>query len=162
MTNKPMLSVELRSLLEKISNGAYCKPDVMEELRALLDKPEKTVPDFEMVTMEDLDGARLQRDHQRTRADRLQIELGKLKDNKHQGKPVAWASPKAIEALKEVGWMHVGAIGGDTAVPLFLHSYNTAPVVTVANLIQAIHEVEGFPGVTGYQLLELADRLNGS
>ena len=38
MTNKPMLSVELRALLESISNGAYCKPYVMAELSALLDK----------------------------------------------------------------------------------------------------------------------------
>lgn len=38
MTNKPMLSVELRELLESISSGAYCKPAVMADLRALLDK----------------------------------------------------------------------------------------------------------------------------
>lgn len=36
-----------------------------------------------------------------------------------------------------------------------------APVVTVAKLTQAVHDVAGFPGVTGYQLRELADRLNG-
>ena len=127
MTNKPMLSVELRALLESISNGAYCKPAVMAELRALLDKEVDMDSDA----------------------------------SKHQGEVVAWASPKALEALKEVGWMHVGSIGGDTAVPLFLCAENTAPVVTVAKLIQAIHGVEGFPGVAGDQLRELAARLNG-
>ena len=42
MTNKPMLSVE-RELLEDIAQGAYCKPDVMDKLRALLDKPEDKI-----------------------------------------------------------------------------------------------------------------------
>lgn len=35
------------------------------------------------------------------------------------------------------------------------------PVVTIANLILAAHEVRGFPAVKGYLLRELADRLNG-
>lgn len=34
-------------------------------------------------------------------------------------------------------------------------------VVTLPKLMQAVHDVEGFPGVTGVQLAELAARLNG-
>lgn len=42
-----------------------------------------------------------------------------------------------------------------------LYAGQPAPVVTVSALMRAIHEIEGFPGVTGDQLRELAARLNG-
>ena len=51
-----------------------------------------------------------------------------------------------------------------TLLPAYIARINAeqpAPVATAAKLMQAIHEVEGFPGVTGYQLRELAERLNG-
>lgn len=41
-----------------------------------------------------------------------------------------------------------------------LYAEQPAPAATVAELLQAIHEIEGFPGVTGDQLRELADKLN--
>ena len=40
----------------------------------------------------------------------------------HQGEPVAWASPQALEAFKDVGWMHVGAKDGGSAIPLYTHA----------------------------------------
>lgn len=43
--------------------------------------------------------------------------------------------------------------------PLF--AKHQAQAVTVTNLVQAIHDIGGFPGVTGDQLRELTYRLNG-
>lgn len=41
------------------------------------------------------------------------------------------------------------------------HAEQSALVASVSVLLRAIHEIEGFPGVTGDQLRELAARLNG-
>lgn len=51
-----------------------------------------------------------------------------------------------------------------TLLPAYIARINAeqpAPVVTLSKLMQAIHDVDGFPGVTGVQLLELVARLNG-
>lgn len=43
----------------------------------------------------------------------------------------------------------------------YVYPHKPAPAATVAKLLQAIHEIEGFPGVTGDQLRELAEKLSG-
>lgn len=51
-----------------------------------------------------------------------------------------------------------------TLLPAYIARINAeqpAPVVTLSKLMQAIHDVDGFPDVTGVQLLELVARLNG-
>lgn len=39
--------------------------------------------------------------------------------------------------------------------------YAKQPAATIARLMEAVHSIAGFPGVTGTQLRQLAERLNG-
>lgn len=42
-----------------------------------------------------------------------------------------------------------------------LYAEQPAPVATIAILMEAVHAIHGFPGVTGTQLRQLAEYLNG-
>lgn len=166
MTNKPMLSVELRELLVRINNLHATGNDIdieMKELRALLDNP---VFESEVDRLE-------RRCKNAELALKVQTEnCEALKAAQHQGEPVAKSKPVAkLHAERLTGrdgeygvtvedseWINTCRLTGGI---FNLYAEQPAPVVTVAKLTQAVHDVAGFPGVTGYQLRELADRLNG-
>ena len=41
-----------------------------------------------------------------------------------------------------------------------LYAEQPAPVATIALIVGAIHDIPGFPGITGIQIRQLAERLN--
>ena len=86
MTNKPMLSVELRSFLEGVVKLCAVYGPTYNELRALLDKPARQVPDCvgDLERFEADDGVFV-------RLGDVIDMLGNEKAAQHQGEPVPFA-----------------------------------------------------------------------
>ena len=161
MTNKPMLSVDMRQALADfieysvpgpLSDDAMWNAD-KQALRAILDKP----PCFKCGDSGEADsggahpwgeGINITCDCTRVEPLALQhmavAEEGKLR----------WMTGRKMQDCE------LYAMPDGSAVRSKLFAEQPAPVATVAKLLQAIHEIEGFPGVTGDQLRELADKLN--
>lgn len=157
MTNKPMLSVE-RELPELVTEN-WNGTDARIELRALLDDPEK---DYVLINGMHFSHAEILEWREKACAD---ME----KAAQHQGEPVGWRDPSHVWATlsdkTKIEWLASksgGHIEAANAYTIPLYAEQPAPVVSVNGLMQAVHGVAGFPGVTGDQLRELADRLNGA
>ena len=74
-----------------------------------------------------------------------------------QGEPVAWVTQCYLSGLIEQAEPNEKATNlqcWSDAFPVYREQ--PIPIVTPANLMQAIHGIAGFPGVTGEQLQELA------
>lgn len=146
--NLAEVTLAILSAAVNIPDGMYARAQYLakQELRALLDKP-----DCEAVTMEDLDGARMQRDHQRARADRLQAELDELKAAQHQGEPVA-LQHMAVSEGGVLRWMtgrkmqdcELYAMPDWSAIRSKLFAEPPAPVAVVMPEKQSVPEPEDY------------------
>ena len=170
MTNKPMLSVE-REFLESLAEYVADSPNAVirarsVQLRALLDAPAypNRLCHIDYTAHPYICGC-LKGDEEAQR----RFDEHQAKATQHRGEPVAIPRTSGIgrdadhpKALV----LYLAKVPDDNDIRAIQNALRQpaeqpAPVVTVAKLTQAVHDVAGFPGVTGYQLRELADRLNG-
>ena len=136
MTNKTMLSVE-RELIQRIAD--HCK--------FWIDHPYlEAIADIEVELRALLD---------------KEVD-GDSHAPKQQGEPVYMVRSHGSDCWEEMSGESLEMCQAQPAEYEVrkLYAEQAAPVVTVSDLMRAIHEIEGFPGVTGDQLRELAARLN--
>ncbi|MBK3510768.1 hypothetical protein [Pseudomonas sp. MF6747] len=77
-----------------------------------------------------------------------------------QGEPVAWIchGPEG-SGLAALQWSHLPTPPG-LVRKIGLYAEQPALVATIALIVQAIHDIPEFPGITGIQIRQLAERLN--
>lgn len=74
------------------------------------------------------------------------------------GEPVLYVARDSIDDL-ECDGMHATRKPNELQC-VALYAEQPAPVATIALIVQAIHDIPEFPGITGIQIRQLAERLN--
>ena len=177
MTNKPMLSVEREHRL-KIHRKPFLDLESGAKTGEIRDCSDRDfqVGDSVLLMLVDETGNPTTNELRR-KITHIQTGYG-LQDHlcvlsyepaaQHQGDPVAEVQHGPFDDAGQPQWVRVATLGDfdlehiPDGTKLFMApAEQTAPVATIARLMEAVHAITGFPGVTGTQLRQLAEYLNG-